>query len=55
MEGGNVEERYKEQETNGSWSTRGTKQIFKKKKERKENMEIKENDRKRAECKKIQT
>lgn len=27
-----MEERYKEQETNGGWDTRGTKEILKKKK-----------------------
>lgn len=46
-----MEERYKEQETNGGWDTRGTKEILKKKKK----SGMKENERKRAECKKIQT
>lgn len=47
-----MEERYKEQETNGGWDTRGTKEILKKKKKK---SGMKENERKRAECKKIQT
>lgn len=31
-----MEERYKEQETNGGWDTRGTKEILKKKKKKRD-------------------